>query len=337
MRFLALVLLPLPLSAQHLSLSTDPASAFSIDRESVRLANPRIQTSPHNAGGLTTPISLIGARMSPAGQRFDEEQAPSKTRLFVATGVLVVGAITLIAIEYDLWWKNRRDASFRFEDHLDYAHNFDKLGHFFGTYVISLATARTMEWAGLSRNRAALVGAASGVFLQTITEIYDGPQFGFDRYDWAANFLGASWFYAQERVPTLRNFQMRLGYWPEPVMLADGTTYTAPTLLLDDYSNQSYWISVKIYNFLGEKGKRFWPKWLMISAGASLNDWLPDNVQPGYVSYYLSFDIDFSQLISQETIWGRTAADLLNLFHLPAPALRLHPDPRFHLLYYGQN
>ena len=261
-------------------------------------------------------------------------------RMTVATGIVGLAAYSVFYYEQSRWWEQYSAVKFHFDDHLDYAYNFDKLGHVFGTYAWALGVARLYEWGGVKPKTAALVGALFGWAAQFQVEVYDGyiPRYGFDRFDIAANTLGAGWFYAQQRIQTLRNWHFRMGYYPEKIRLEDGSVFEMPAdqILADDYANQSYWMAVRLQNYLPKEKKKYWPGFLMLSAGVALDNWVPGSeFNDGHLAYYLSVDLDWAKILPQEYMFGRAFADLLNMFRLPFPAIRLHPSVEFVPMYLG--
>ena len=288
------------------------------------------------------PSPADSARTSASDVRPAEDGAAQATlrpvRLALVGGGLGAANVGLFVWEKNRWWSDAR-VPFHFYDHLGYAGNLDKLGHFFATDVQALVAARLFEWSGVRPARAALWGALLAFLFQTHIEIHDGfsPRYGFDRYDEVANFLGAAWFYAHERLPFLEPFSIRWSYVPSAAWRAGFRERRANhTTFADDYSGHSYWLSARLGDLLPEGWGRHWPRFLCLSAGVSLNDWVESRPRSGYRSYYLGLDVDFRRLLPRRTWLGRTLGDLLDRLHLPGPAIRLYPRPTVHLLYYGQ-
>ena len=285
-------------------------------------------TSPRNA-----PTSDV---QSEPGRAANAQPRPLRLAL-VAGGLGGVNA-GLFVWEKSRWWSDAR-VPFHFYDHLGYAQNLDKLGHFFATDVQALFAARLLEWAGVRPARAAGWGAGLALLFQTHVEIHDGfsPRWGFDRYDAAANLLGAAWFYAHERVALLEPFSIRWSYFPSAAWRANLRERRANhTTFADDYSGHSYWLSAHLGDFLPEPWQRYWPRFLDLSLGVSLNEWQEAQPNGGYRSYYLGLDLSARRLLPRRTWLGRTLGGLFDRLHLPGPALRLYPRPTFHLFYYGQ-
>jgi hypothetical protein len=292
------------------------------------------------AGPVHMPIALNGSiggnqgglrsNIDNPGPLYPSAYHPFK---FVAMSAFVAGAATgIFAYESDLWW-DVPPGRFHWYDEWGYAHNFDKLGHFFGTYAYGLTITRLYDATGMKPRTAALIGSAIGFAIQLHVEIWDGfhERFGFDRGDLAANALGAGWFYAQERWPELQRVEIRWSF--NPLGVPDtGLTKN----FTEDYVGHGYWASLRFADLLPAQAQRFWPSWLRVSFGAvRRNDGrIPED--PYYVAYYISVDPDFRRIFPRGSWWGRALGDVLSLFRWPAPALRLGPEPGFNLFFYGQ-
>ena len=74
----------------------------------------------------------------------------------------------------------------------------------------------------------------------------------------------------------------------------------------------------------------------MLSAGVALDNWIPGSeFNKGHLAYYISVDLDWSKILPQEYIFGRAFADVLNMFRLPFPAIRVYPGVEFVPIYLG--
>ena len=314
------------------ALRSGPSGMFRPDSD-LRVAPPRAGTGgPLGAPG-SAPRWMASLSVPPPPDSFLVSTAarrPDPLRLGLAVGAIAGANAAIFAWEKSRWWEGSLD-EFHFDDHLDYAANVDKAAHFYGTEIQALGVARVLEGAGLTRNQAALGGAASGWLMQLQVEYHDGfyPQWGFDRYDLAANTLGAAWFYGRERVPALRRFDTRWGYVPQD---------PNPALWFnEDYQRHTYWVTARVWDVLPEPAQAVWPRALRLSAGMAVADWDPaDPYETGHAELYLSVDVDYEALLPTRTLLGRTLADALSRIHLPAPAIRLAPEPRVYLIFYGQ-
>ena len=314
------------------SLRAVSANAASAPAELSRLAAAPLAVSLDSfaTAGSAAAFLVLGRPGETLEGRADSARAVSPWRLAVVTGGVAGGAGAIYAWERARWWDGDL-VPFHFDDHLDYAANMDKAAHVYATDVQALGATRALEWAGVQREHAALGGAVAAWLMQLQVEWHDAfyPQWGFDRYDVAANTLGAGWFYARERVPALRRFSVRWGYVPR--------TANPALWFNEDYQHHTYWVSGRVADLLPEPARALWPGALALSAGVAVADWDPaDPYDTGHAELYLSVDLDYDALLPQRTLLGRTVADVLNRLHLPAPAVRLAPEPRFYLVFWGQ-
>lgn len=267
-------------------------------------------------------------------------------RFALVSGSLSAAYTGQFLFEKRRWWDDA-SARFRFNSQLNYSRNFDKMAHFYATGVQALVNARLLQWSGLTSSRAAFWGSMTSVLAQTHVEIHDGfhTKWGFDWYDQAANVLGATWFYAREHVEPLHRFTLRWTYVPSKMWQSDDNR---SIMFADDYSGHTYWVSMRIWDLLPPSLQKVWPSFLQVSAGATLNEWseetwardYPGGPGPNpeaYVSYHLSVDLDWQALLPQDSWFFRSLSDVLNQIHLPAPAVRVHPHPKVHLVFIGQN
>ncbi|MFH5831702.1 DUF2279 domain-containing protein [Halalkalibaculum sp. DA3122] len=270
------------------------------------------------------------------GPIFQQEEAtPVNWAIFSAVTATLAGSYTGLYLYARERWSNRPTVPFHFNEQL-YAKGFDKLGHFYAASSQALITSRLYDFSDIGRARSALLGSGIALSAQTLVEILDGrtSSLGFDRYDQLGNILGVSWFYARENSTFLRRFNIRWFYYPSGRTASTQSAYENKAFT--DYNSQSYWVSMRIWDLLPEKIQPYWPRFLVPTAGVSLNNW-KTNADPAYVSYHLSLNLDFTQIFPQKTKFGRLLGDLFNSVYLPAPAVELHPNPSVKLIFYGQD
>lgn len=301
--------------------------------------NPGLETrsapSPPVLPPLSVPNDSLTLRPIPLSPPPPGPESSIRWGRFIPVSTLMAGAYTgAYLVERQKWWVGQ--VPFHFDSHLDYAQNMDKLGHFYVSQMQALANTRVLEWTGVRSSRAGIAAGLLTLAGQTNVEIHDGynKRWGFDVYDAVANVMGVSWFYAHERVPALRRFDIRLGYWnPElpPINQSRPTT-----LFTDDYMGMTFWLSMRVYDLLPDRIRPYWPRFLKLSGGISLNDWQDHPDPDAYLSTHISVDIDWREIIPRDSWIGRTGGDILNRYHLPAPAIQITPRPGFSLIFLGQ-
>lgn len=308
--------------------------ASPVSSQAQSLSPPVLPRSVANVPSSTSP-STDSLSPFPSASESPDPDPSIRWNRFVPVTTFIAGAYTGVYLfERSRWWVD--ETSFHFDNHLDYAKNTDKMGHFYVSEIQALANARALEWSGVRPSRAALWGALISLAGQTNVEIHDGysPKWGFDMYDQAANVLGVTWFYLHDRIPALRRYDIRLMYWNPELPPINQSRKTTP--FTDDYMGLTFWVSAGISDVLPEALRPYWPRFLKPSIGVSLNDWNDHPDPDAYLSTHLSVDVDWREIIPRDSWLGRTSGDLLNRYHLPAPAIQLTPRPGFSLIFVGQ-
>lgn len=232
------------------------------------------------------------------------------------------------------WSAERRPFHLHNGNDFRYALNLDKAGHFYAGAALADITAAGLAAAGMGRRSALWYGAISSTLAQLGFEYKDGlaPDWGFSIYDVAAGALGAFYPYLRERHPALGATQVKLGYarrsesyWERKG--PDGQ-------LVDDYVNQTYWLSVRLKALLPGVIARRVPGFLRIAAGWSIDDHV-DGAGGGSHELFLGLDYGLNDLFGRpRSGLLRGALDVLEYVKLPAPAVRLSPTGRSFWLYW---
>ncbi|MDA3861359.1 MAG: DUF2279 domain-containing protein [Melioribacteraceae bacterium] len=231
------------------------------------------------------------------------------------------------------WWKEDSnyyyDGSFHVVHDNDYALGLDKIGHTFGTAVISHFISSGFQAANVNQEFATWLGAFGGLSMQLYVEIQDGyapadiitgkPKWGFSPEDAISDFIGAGYFVAKYYYPYLNNFQLRVSYYPSEAML---NGEKPDNNISDDYDGQKMWIAFRMKNLLPNNLAKHWPSFLMLSAGYGVTG-IGDNstdagLQP---SYYLAFDIDAEEIPLHGEFWS-FIKNTLNYIHFPMPGVK---------------
>lgn len=269
---------------------------------------------------------------------------------------------------YQYWYKDYPLEAFHFFNDNGEWLQYDKMGHFYTTYFETDITTHFYKWTGMDEHKAYWAGAATGSILQLTIEVFDGfsEKWGFSPGDFLANSLGAGlctgqYFLWDEQRIKVKFSSHFTDYTQYDQIVQDraaslfGTT--GPEKVLKDYNGQTTWLSVNPSMFLPESSR--FPKWLMISGGYSVegllggyeNAWCDDpNMKPEdcppemltryddidrYRQYYLSLDIDLSQ-IPTESPYLKMLFNVLNIVKIPAPALEFNQGQgvKFRPLYF---
>ncbi|HUQ19159.1 MAG TPA: DUF2279 domain-containing protein, partial [Gemmatimonadaceae bacterium] len=215
--------------------------------------------------------------------------------------------------------------------HADWDENFrdqDKFGHLFGGFELARLGYATLRNACMSPSHALVWSAAYATLFQLQIEIYDGlyKKYGFSYADLIANTTGMLFAVEREKHPGLRPFKLTMSYAPSAAMRNRHNipTEIRPTL---DYSGQTYWVSTDVHALLPDNAKPYWPRFIRVSAGHSITDWLDPNTGASIRAQrkiLLTLDLDVEQLPGENHVW-KTLKRNLSYVHLPSPALQLTP------------
>jgi uncharacterized protein YfiM (DUF2279 family) len=216
----------------------------------------------------------------------------------------------------------------------------DKNEHAFIAYSASRYLTEAWEWAGLSRNKAVGLSAASSLVYLSAKEYLDGHKsdWGWSWADMGANVAGITLFAAQELAWQEQKIQFKFSASPRnyptdldnraTVLFGDGI----PKRLLKDHNAQTYWLS---FNLKSLTNAAPLPAWLNLAVGYGAdNMWGPyDNIGyhngkivfdrtdlQRYRQWYLAPDIDLTK-IKTNSKGLKTLLFVLNSVKVPLPTL----------------
>lgn len=232
------------------------------------------------------------------------------------------------------WWKQDSnyyyDGSFHIVHDNSYALQLDKIGHAFGTAVTSHFFSAGFQAANMNQELATWLGALGGLSMQLYVEIQDGfaptdkitgePKWGFSPEDAISDFLGASYFVARYYIPYLNNFQLRVSYFPSK---AFRNGEKPDHNISDDYDGQKMWLAFRMKNLLPNNLSKYWPSFLMLSAGYGVTGIGDNATEAGLIpSYYLALDIDAEEIPLYGEFWS-FLKNTLNYIHFPMPGIKI--------------
>jgi len=278
------------------------------------------------AVGVASGARLNGNPVPLDTMRSDTAQRIDPVRFGIVSGITVGGFVLGHGVLNNLWWKGER-SSFHFEWERDWRYSLgaDKLGHAWFPYLTSTFYNGVFLWCGL--DTAASLWASSGLALayQTYIEIRDGfsAEWGFSWGDMVADVLGAALPVARHYVPALRAFEFKISFAPSERFRSGSNA-----AIFDDYESTLHWISVDVNALLPRTAADLWPDWLNVAVGHTVVGL--DEMGAGHHEFYLSLDWNLERLPG-DTDLLRFLKRLANLYHLPAPAVRLSPG----VVWYG--
>ncbi len=221
----------------------------------------------------------------------------------------------------------------------------DKFGHTWSAYGLSRVSARTWEWTGMNKRKAAILGATSGFGFLTVIELLDArsAKWGFSWTDIAANTFGTGLYLSQQLAWQEQRISLKYSFhqknYGDTVLRARardlfGSSWTEG--MLKDYNSQTYWLSANLKSFFKESNL---PDWLNIAIGYGA-----DGMYGGFENvakddagnivfdrrdiqrvrqFYLSPDIDFTKIKTNKK-WLKRLFFVLQGFKFPAPALMVN-------------
>ncbi|HET9826563.1 MAG TPA: DUF2279 domain-containing protein [Chitinophagaceae bacterium] len=272
------------------------------------------------------------------------QNSVNKSRVWVVTGMNVVGAAGSLLILSNTWYKNYAHTSFHtFNDDEEWL-QVDKVGHGWTAYNIGRITSGMWQWAGLQPKKAAVIGGLSGTLYLTVIEFMDGhsAKWGWSWGDMAANIFGSGIFISQELLWKEQRIQYKFSFhhkdYGEPMLTERADNLFGQSWaerMLKDYNAQTYWLSANVRSFFRRSAL---PPWLNISFGYGAdgmfggfqNKWIDidsgteiDRTDiPRVRQFYLAPDVDFTKIKTNKK-WLRTVFFCLNAFKCPAPALMI--------------
>jgi len=245
-------------------------------------------------------------------------------RLAIVGGTAAAGAFAVMDYQRRRWWADR-NPRFRIMNDWEYVAWADKFGHVFSTSFFSRVYYTSLRWSNVPERDAQFWGAAAGWTQLLYYEILDGfgPEWGFSPGDFLFNTIGATYTFAQWRVPYLQAFDLKVSYWPSGW---EDKNFT------DDYKGQTWWMTANLNRALpGSLGDAF-PPWLNLAVGYGARD-LDEREFLTTSHVYLGLDFELRGLPIDHPVWNEVV-EWLRYLHLPAPAIRLTPRPTLLLLAY---
>ena len=259
--------------------------------------------------------------------------------------VAAVASLTLAAYGAAYWlvfskgWWDDEDSHFHFENDFDYALNLDKLGHFAAGVALGEGFYEGYRWAGATEFQSYLFAGLSAMMTHIAIDVKDGysPEWGFSIFDVLSGTLGGFLPMAERYVPLFKYVDLKWSYWINSRAYYDQGKYDGKNhscVFTDDYVNQTFWASFKIYRLLPAGARAYYPSWLAIAAGLSIDEGVFIKHYEGtpHREVYIALDYDLEAFRPQSRL-ARTLIKWLNYFKLPAPAVQVYPEFHWFLLY----
>lgn len=228
------------------------------------------------------------------------------------------------------WWDDER-SHFHFENDFDYAMNLDKFGHFFAGVVIGEFFYEGYRWAGASEFQSYLFAGLSAMATHIAIDVKDGlsPEWGFSIFDVLGGTLGGFYPMAERYIPVFKYVDFKWSYW---INTKAYYRQSQTGIFTDDYCNQTFWLSFKPYRLLPQGARHYYPSFLAIAAGLSIDEKVFTKEPHPRREVYIALDYDLEAFRPQSR-FARTVIKSLNYFKLPAPTIQVYPEVRWHWLY----
>ncbi|MDR2579820.1 MAG: hypothetical protein LBC85_02360 [Fibromonadaceae bacterium] len=247
-------------------------------------------------------------------------------RLAIISGSI---AASYAAIYYALlkegWWpggEHARPFNFQgFHNDMHYASNLDKFGHFYAGAIFGEIFTMSYDWVGMSPFASTLwAGITLGV-TQILVEFKDGfSPYGYSIYDAMAGCLGGFYAMGKRFIPAMQYVDYKWAYWPNSSVYWDEVRADNDNgIFVDDYPNQTHWLSFKVGQMLPSNAK-----WLAFAFGWGIDETRYEERWDGYIyEFYLGLDYDLHEIFKPKKTWSKNLVTILNFAKLPAPTVRL--------------
>ena len=301
------------------------------------------------------------AESVPPNSKLQSFLTPSDTfsrKRFGLSASISGSAYALVSVGlYTAWYDDAITGGFRTIDDTREWEGMDKLGHSFTTYYYSSLAYQGLNWSGVPKRRRLLLSVATGMFLQSTVEVFDGfsADWGFSWADMGANALGATVFATQQLAFDEQRLYMKFSAGPQsypteplPTITGEPDGVSAAdraaelfgtsrwTRFLKDYGGQTIWLSTNPKVLVG-RGHQAKAPWLMLAVGYSPrnvlgaydNTWAAGcciydarEAAPRARQFLLSVDVDLTKIPTRNRAL-KTLLFLANGLKVPAPAILL--------------
>jgi Predicted periplasmic lipoprotein (DUF2279) len=247
-------------------------------------------------------------------------------RKIVATSAIGGMLVTSLIWSYDTWWRDAgRPFHFHSENWLDGpVLGIDKIGHFYTSYFYFHTFRNIMLWGGYEPSKSDLWATIASAFFALAIEVGDGitPRYGFDYQDIVFNFGGIGYGLLQSRIPFLKYFNFKWSYVPN-----EG--YKFPVRFTDNYDAHTYWLTCDIDKLLPSSIEPYWPDFLQIAVGMGVDERVTKR------EFVIGLDLNIESLFSTENEDWLLVEKTVNMFHIPAPAIKFteRTEPRYYLFH----
>ena len=261
------------------------------------------------------------------------ELVPAKLAGVASLTLIAYGAAYGFVFEKG-WWDENGGRGFHFENDFDYALNLDKFGHFAAGVILGESFYEGYRWAGASEFQSYLFAGLTALATHIAIDIKDGfaPTWGFSIFDVLSGGLGGFLPMAERYLPVFKYVDLKWSYWINSNAYYNHEHGASGGVFTDDYVNQTFWASFKPYRLLPESARKYYPSWLAIAVGLSIDEKVFTGAPHPRREVYIALDYDLEAFRPQSR-FARFAVKMLNYFKLPAPTIQVYPEFHWYLLY----
>ena len=240
------------------------------------------------------------------------------------------------------WYKDFPKTKFHTFNDIGEWQQVDKVGHAWTTYQASRLSTDLWKWAGVSNNKAVLIGTGTSFLYMLSIEYLDSRsvEWGWSWGDVGANSIGAALFAGQQlafrQQKISLKFSSHFNNYGDPVLVTRADNLYGSSVqgrLLKDYNAQTYWLSANIKSFFPSTKL---PAWLNFAVGYGAEGMFGgyENLafdEDGsvkfdrrdiqrYRQWYLAPDVDLTK-IKTKSKFLKTFFNIANMLKFPTPAL----------------
>lgn len=268
----------------------------------------------------------------------DLDQDFSKLRFTAMASITSLSFVAAYIFVFRSGWWDEEKSSFHFENDFDYALNLDKFGHFAAGVLFGELFYEGYRWSGVSEGYSYLFAGISASLIHVGIDVKDGysARWGFSVFDVLAGSIGGFYPMAKRYIPVFKYFDLKISYWINSKVYFEQSD---TGIFTDDYVNQTYWFSLKVYRLLPTAARKYYPEWLAIAAGLSVNEKTFTRAAKGLRKgtegkreLYFALDYDFEAFRPKKR-WARQLVKFINYIKFPAPTIQVYPETKFFLLY----
>lgn len=268
--------------------------------------------------------------------RLEDTTSLHPVRLGVTASLASASFVASYAMVFNESWWGAKPEPFHFENDFEYAKNIDKLGHFFSGVLLGEGFYDGLRWSGLSERNSYLVGGGLSSLAMVGVDVKDGfSSWGYSPFDVIAGIMGGYYPMFKHYVGWSRFVDYKFSYWiNSDAYWQQGVDHGG--VFTDDYCNQTHWLSFKVEQMLPQTVANYWPDWLAIAVGASVQEQVflkgfgPDKAKR---EYYVALDWDWEGALHPQSAFVKRWVRYLNYIKLPAPAVRVWPDRAIYWVY----